>query len=86
MSNTDYVYDDDPKINPNAKKFDKISWKRFREIVGDTWIPGKSSPFDPIASKAAEETEMTVYYLHGEDLENTKKAIEGKKFKGTIIQ
>jgi uridylate kinase len=86
LSNTDYVYDKDPNKDPSAKKFDKISWKKFREIVGDRWIPGQSTPFDPIASKAAEETEMAVYYLHGHDLENTKKAIEGKAFKGTIIE
>ena len=86
MSNTEYVCDKDPRTNPDAKKFDKISWKKFREIVGDTWVPGKSTPFDPIASKAAEEAGMKVYYLHGNDLANLEKAIDGKKFIGTIIE
>ena len=86
MSNTEYICEADPRINPDAKKYEKISWKKFREIIGDKWIPGKSTPFDPIASKAAEEAGMTVYYLHGKDLSNLEKAIDGKKFVGTIIQ
>jgi len=86
MSNTEYVCDKDPRTNPDAKKYDKISWKRFREIVGDTWVPGKSTPFDPVASKAADEAGMKVYYLHGNDLANLEKAIDGKKFIGTIIE
>lgn len=86
FSNTQYVCDKDPNIYPDAKKYDKISWKKFRELVGDKWVPGKSTPFDPIASKAADEFGITVYYLDGSNLVNAEKAIDGKKFKGTIIE
>ena len=86
MSNAEYICDKDPNLHPDAQKFDKISWKKFREIIGDTWIPGKSTPFDPIASKAAEEAGMAVCYLHGKDFSNVEKAIDGKKFIGTVIE
>ncbi len=86
LSNTEYVCDKDPREYPDAKKFDKISWKKFRELIGNKWIPGKSTPFDPIASKAAEESGITVYYLHGKDLSNLEKALDNKKFIGTIIE
>ena len=85
MSNTAYVYDKDPKSYKDAKPFDKISWKEYRLMVGDKWIPGKHAPFDPIAAKLASELGLRVFYLDGRDIANVEKAIDGKKFVGTII-
>ena len=85
MSNTEYVYDRDPKRYPQAKPFKQISWKDYRAMVGDEWIPGSSAPFDPVAAKLASELEMKVFYLNGADLANVERAIDGKKFVGTVI-
>jgi uridylate kinase len=85
MSNADYVYDRDPRQYPEAKPFDKISWKDYRAMVGDEWTPGSSAPFDPVAAKLASELEMKVLYLNGTDLANVERAIDGKQFVGTII-
>jgi uridylate kinase len=30
---------------------DKISWKDFRKMVGDEWVPRMNTPFDPVAAK-----------------------------------
>lgn len=86
MSNTDYVYDKDPKKSKDAKPFRKISWKDYRAIVGDKWTPGRHSPFDPLAAKLASELETKVFYLNGKDLNNLGKAIDGREFKGTTIE
>lgn len=85
MSNTDHVYNKDPRKYPDAKPFETISWKDYRAMVGDQWIPGSSAPFDPVAAKLASENEIKVLYLHGTDLENLERAIDGEKFVGTII-
>ena len=55
LSNTDYVYDSDPKVNSNAKKIEKISWPEYRTIIPKEWNPGLNSPFDPVASEMAEK-------------------------------
>lgn len=86
MSNTDYVYDKDPKTHKDAKPFETISWKDYRLMVGDKWIPGIHAPFDPIAAKLASELNIRVFYLDGKDLTNVEKAIDGEKFVGTIIE
>ena len=87
ISNIEYVYTKDPSIYPDAEKVESIDWKTYRkEIVGDVWTPGKNSPFDPIASKDAERLRMTVSIVRGSDLNEVKKAIQGKKFKGTVIK
>jgi uridylate kinase len=85
LSNTDYVYDSDPKKNPNAKKFEKISWAEYRALIPEEWNPGLNSPFDPMASKMAEEEGMQVVIMNGKDIDNLSNCIEGKDFLGTTI-
>jgi uridylate kinase len=86
LSNIDYVYSEDPKVNPNAKKFENISWKDFREIVGNKWDPGLNAPFDPIASKLAQELELEVAVLNGKNLENIENFMDNENYIGTIIK
>ncbi|OGH39390.1 MAG: aspartate kinase [Candidatus Levybacteria bacterium RIFCSPLOWO2_01_FULL_37_26] len=86
MSNTDYVYDKDPNKFKDAKPLPKISWKDYRSMVGDTWKPGQHEPFDPIATKLASDLGLRVFYVDGRDIANVEKAIDGKKFVGTIIE
>ncbi len=85
LSNIAKVYTDDPRINPDAKPIDSISWSEFRKIVGDEWNPGKNAPFDPIASKLAQENNLVVYCANGRDIENTLAILNGKPFEGTVI-
>ncbi len=86
LSNIDYVYDSDPSKNKHAKKIEEMGWKQFRsDIVGNEWAPGKSAPFDPIASRRAQRYGLTVHILNGKNLTELKKAFAGKPFKGTTI-
>jgi uridylate kinase len=85
MSNTDYIYNRDPRIYPDATPVERISWHDYRAIVGDEWKPGSSAPFDPVASKLAAEIDARVLYLNGNDLENAEKALDGDPFIGTTI-
>ena len=86
LSNIDFVYEKDPKKFPDAKKLENISWKEFRKMVGNKWDPGMNVPFDPVASKTAEELNLEVAIMNGRTLKNLENYIEGKKFKGTIIK
>lgn len=85
LSNIAKVYTDDPRKNPDAKPIDSISWKDFRAMVGDEWVPGKNTPFDPIASKLAEEDKMKVICADGRNIENLLAILNGKEFFGTTI-
>ena len=86
LSNIDYVYDSDPKINPSAKKFEKISWEEYRKLIPEEWNPGLNSPFDPIASKMAEEEGMEVIIMNGKLISDLANYLNGEKFFGTIIK
>lgn len=85
LTNVDQVYDKDPKVFPNAKPLVDMSWKSYRVIAGDKWRPGMNLPFDPIASKLADELGVTVKILNGNNLENLGKALDNKSFHGTTI-
>lgn len=86
MSNIDQVYTADPRKDKNAKTIDSISWSDFRHIVGDVWVPGMNAPFDPIASKKAEELSLKVVVLNGHNLSNLQAALDGQSFTGTVIE
>lgn len=86
LSNIDYACDKDPKKFPDAKKIKEINWKDFRKIVGDKWDPGMNVPFDPVASKMADESGMEVVIMNGKKLKNLENYLEGKKFNGTVIK
>lgn len=86
LSNIEKVYTDDPRKNPDAKPLDTITWTDFRKMVGDEWTPGKNCPFDPIASKKAQELGMTVICAGGKNIANTKAILEDKEYIGTTIQ
>lgn len=84
LSNVDHVYDADPRENPDAKKFDVVSWNDYRSFIPEDWQPGLSTPFDPIASKKAEDLGLTVAIMNG-DLQNLENYLNGNDFSGTTI-
>lgn len=87
LSNVEYVFDKDPNKFKDAKKIENISWKDFRKIVGNKWIPGANLPFDPIASKEAEKNKLIVAIIKGENLGEVAKVLDGEeKITGTIIR
>jgi len=86
LSNIDYVYDSDPKVNINAKKIEEISWSEYRKLIPEEWNPGLNSPFDPIASREAEKAGIEVIIMNGKPIENFAKCLNGEKFSGTIIK
>ena len=85
LSNIPYAYDKDPKKQTDAKRLIDIHWGDFRKIVGDKWIPGMNTPFDPIASILAEEHNMTVIIADGKNLSNLEAILSGRAYRGTTI-
>jgi len=85
LSNIDYVYEKDPRTNPEAKRFEKMSWDDFRALIPKDWDPGLSSPFDPIAAKEAESMGLEVAIMNGAKLDEFEKYLDGQSFAGTTI-
>lgn len=84
FSNTSHVYSADPRIDPEATRFDVLSWGDYRKLIPSEWTPGMSAPFDPVASKMAQDHGLTVAIL-GASTENLANYLSGAKFEGTIL-
>lgn len=85
FSNTTHVYSADPRTNPNATKFETLSWDEYRALIPAEWTPGMSAPFDPVASRMAQEQGITVAIL-GASVENLENYLHDRNFEGTIIK
>ncbi len=85
LSNTDYVYTDNPHTNPDAKKIEDITWADFRKLIPEDWAPGLSAPFDPVAAKVAERDNIEVAQLNGLSLDCLEGYLAGRPFVGTRI-
>lgn len=85
LSNTDYIYTDNPKTNPDAKALTNMTWSELREIIPDEWDPGMSVPFDPIAAKEAERLGLEIAQINGEKIVELEKYLNNEEFVGTKI-
>jgi len=85
LTNIDHVYSSDPRKDTKAKPLHEITWRKYRSMIGDSWVPGMNAPFDPIASRLAQEFDVTVKILNGKNLKNLALALDGKPFLGTTI-
>jgi len=85
LTNIPKVYTADPKKDPNAKPIDSISWKDFRILVGDEWVPGRNLPFDPVATKHAAGLGLRVISAAGKNITNLINLLYERPFEGTVI-
>ncbi len=87
LKNVDGVYNEDPKKNPKAKRYDKLTWAKYLELIGnkDTHKPGDNLPVDPIAAKEADVYGAEYYILDARNFDNMENAILGDDFVGTLI-
>ncbi|OHD10952.1 MAG: UMP kinase, partial [Spirochaetes bacterium GWB1_48_6] len=75
LSNISQVYTADPKKDPQARPLPLMTWKEFKELVGEEWSPGLNAPFDPIATKKSAELGLEVVVASGRDLPNLEKIL-----------
>ncbi len=85
LSNIPQVCTADPRTDPSARPIERMTWDELRRLVGDTWVPGKNVPFDPVASALAAKLHLRVIVAAGRDIANTWNILTGGAFVGTVI-
>ena len=83
-SDRDGIYTSDPKIDKHAKKLDKISHDRLKEILGGVHTPGIHSIVDPVAVERLVESKVNLIVLNGLEPKNILKAARGARI-GTLV-
>jgi uridylate kinase len=85
LSNIAMVYSADPRTNPDARPRERLTWKEMLGIVGGEWTPGKNTPFDATAARAAAASRIPVIFAEGRNLPNLLDILTGKPYVGTTI-
>ncbi len=84
-SNVPGVYSEDPKINSNAKKFDKLTHDEFLKIIqSNEQIPGEYRLFDLKAAKLIKKFKIKTILIDGNNPDEIIKAVEGQH-NGTVV-
>ncbi len=78
------IYTDDPRRNKKAKKLDRLSYDKMKEILGGSHRPGIHSIVDPVAVDHLVESRVRLVVLNGADAKGVIKAIHGEKI-GTVV-
>ncbi len=84
-SNVSGVYSEDPKVNPIAKKFDRLTHNEFLKIIQrNVQVPGEYRLFDLKAAKLIKKFKIKTIIIDGSNPEEIIKAVEGQH-NGTVI-
>lgn len=85
-TSVDGAYTSDPAKDPTATKIPKMTHKELVNLVSST--PPGAGPnivFDPVGARILERSKISLAIVAGRDLPNLFEALQGNKFKGTIV-
>jgi len=78
------IYTEDPRVNKKAKKLDRLTYEKMKQILGGSHRPGIHSIIDPVAVDQLVESRVKLVVLNGADPKGVIKAIHGEKI-GTVV-
>ena len=84
LSSVGQIHSADPRTDPGAEAYERLSWAALQRLTGDRWSPGYHAPFDPIATAHCAARGITLVVTGG-DLANLRRVIDGESFSGTIV-
>ncbi|WP_455367737.1 UMP kinase [[Eubacterium] cellulosolvens] len=85
LTDVDGVYTSDPKIDPNAKRFNEVTPDQMMQLIEKKNISaGGYKLLDPIALRIINRSSILTYIINGKDITNLEKALK-KKTIGTRI-
>ena len=88
LSNIDGIYSDNPVRNHNARKFHKMSYAQLIDLAGknDLRKAGTHFVFDFLACKLIARSKIEAHFVHGRNLLDVRKAIDGRPHGGTVVK
>jgi len=85
LTNVLGLYSKNPKKDKDAKFIPEITWKEFDKLANvSKFQPGQHFVLDQTASKIILKNKISTYIL-GQDMKQLENVLNGKKFKGTIV-
>ena len=78
------IYTEDPRVNKSARKLDRLTYEKMKQILGGSHRPGIHSIVDPVAVNQLTEARIKLVVLNGADAKGVMKAVHGEKI-GTVV-
>ncbi len=78
------IFTEDPRVNRKAKKLDRITYEKMKEILGGDHRPGIHSIIDPVAVGQLLESRVKLIVLNGAEPRGVTRAVHGEKI-GTLV-
>jgi uridylate kinase len=85
-TSVDGAYTADPRRDPEAKRIPRMTHKELIALVGHVVGAGPSNVFDPVGASVLARSRISLAIVDGNDLTNLRDALEGKEFKGTLVE
>ena len=85
ITNVDGIYTSDPKVDPDAEKISRMSFKNLKKLCDKEFEAGISSVIDPVAAEIIAQKKLTVCVIGREDMEDLVRVIKGDHA-GTVIK
>jgi uridylate kinase len=86
-TSVDGAYTEDPKKSKDARLIPKMSHDELVALVSRAPSgAGPSTVFDQVGARVLSRSKILLSIVDGRDLSNLRDALEGKAFKGTIVQ
>ena len=86
-TSVDAAYTSDPEKDKSAKRIPRMTHRDLMKLVSNTPKgAGPNAVFDMHGAEVLERSRITLAIVHGRDLANLEAALEGRTFKGTVVQ
>jgi uridylate kinase len=87
-TSVDGLFDRDPRRHPEAKRYERLGWDEFREIVHASagTEAGQEFVFDRLGADLLHRAKIPLAIVQGRDLPNLRAALEGRSFRGTRVE
>jgi uridylate kinase len=86
-TSVDGVYDRDPKAHADARRYDRLEWDGFLDLVrgAGRGRPGQTFVFDQLGAETLARARIPLSVVDGRDLPNLSRAVRGESFRGTRV-
>lgn len=89
LTNVDGIYDKDPKKNPTAKKFDRITITELEKVIygeggASQSAAGEYRIFDAVSLQILKRSNISVRLANGENFDQLKRLLVGQEFDAGI--
>ncbi len=85
VTDVDGIYTSDPKLDPQARKLDRVKVEELLKIVGSRVTPGMRTVLDPVAVKLLQRLRIRTVVVGKAEIPRIPLIVEGQGHGGTEI-